>query len=56
MEAFEHCRIDEGDKHRDLLAALEKGDVAAAALAMAEDVEQGMQQVRSALDERAGRT
>ncbi|NNE53788.1 MAG: GntR family transcriptional regulator [Sulfitobacter sp.] len=44
------------DKHRDLLKALEHGDVAAAAQAMAEDVEQGMRQVRSALDEKAART
>ena len=43
------------DKHRELLEALEQGDVDAAALAMAEDVEQGMRQVRSALDERLAR-
>lgn len=43
------------DKHQDLLMAFEQGDVEGAARAMAEDVEQGMRQVRSALDERGAR-
>jgi len=37
------------DKHMDLLTALSKGDIDAAADAMAEDVEQGIRQVRAAL-------
>ena len=37
------------DKHMDLLDALSAGDVEAAAEAMAEDVEQGIRQVRAAL-------
>lgn len=37
------------DKHMDLLNALSKGDIHAAAEAMAEDVEQGIRQVRAAL-------
>ena len=39
------------DKHADLLTALENGDIAAAAQAMAGDVEQGTLQVRAALAE-----
>ncbi len=38
------------DKHKDLLSALRCGDVEAAAQAVAEDVEQGMLQVRAALE------
>lgn len=38
------------DKHMDLLNALSAGDVEGAANAMAEDVEQGIRQVRAALD------
>lgn len=42
------------DKHHDLLIALRAGDVDAAAAAMAEDVEQGMLQIRGALQDRTG--
>ncbi|MGB7240582.1 MAG: GntR family transcriptional regulator [Sulfitobacter sp.] len=38
------------DKHMDLLGTLERGDAEAAAKAMAEDVHQGMLQIRSSLD------
>jgi DNA-binding GntR family transcriptional regulator len=38
------------DKHADLLTALETGNAAAAAQAMAEDVHQGMLQIRAALE------
>jgi DNA-binding GntR family transcriptional regulator len=41
------------DKHRELLAALRTGDTEAAAAAMSEDVEQGMLQVRGALEDRS---
>jgi len=37
------------DKHADLLAALARNNLAAAAQAMTEDVEQGMRQIKSAL-------
>lgn len=37
------------DKHADLLAALARKDVPAAGQAMAQDVEQGMRQIRSAI-------
>jgi DNA-binding GntR family transcriptional regulator len=39
------------DKHMDLLAAFARKDASAAAKAMAEDVTQGMKQIRAALDE-----
>lgn len=39
------------DKHADLLAALDRNDVEGAARAMAEDVEQGMRQIQSALED-----
>lgn len=39
------------DKHADLMAALVAGDADAAAQAMAEDVSQGMLQIRAALDD-----
>lgn len=39
------------DKHSDLIAALTEGNADAAAEAMAEDVDQGMQQIRAALNE-----
>lgn len=41
------------DKHRDLLEALARRDLAAAVRAMQEDVEQGMAQVRAALQDGA---
>lgn len=37
------------DKHADLMQALSQGDAAASAIAMAEDVDQGMRQIRAAL-------
>lgn len=37
------------DKHHDLIAALTRGDAPNAALAMSEDVEQGMRQIEAAL-------
>jgi DNA-binding GntR family transcriptional regulator len=37
------------DKHADLLAAFREGDAAKAAQAMAEDVSQGMVQIRASL-------
>ncbi|MBD3665491.1 GntR family transcriptional regulator [Sulfitobacter aestuariivivens] len=42
------------DKHADLLAALESGDVDAARQAMAEDVAQGTRQIREALSDGNG--
>jgi DNA-binding GntR family transcriptional regulator len=39
------------DKHRDLLDALHRNDSAGATQAMAEDVEQGMLQIRAALED-----
>lgn len=39
------------DKHSDLIGALSDGNAEAAADAMAEDVDQGMQQIRAALSE-----
>ncbi|NNK16518.1 MAG: GntR family transcriptional regulator [Sulfitobacter sp.] len=39
------------DKHKDLLVAFTQRDADAAALAMAEDVEQGMRQIEAALSE-----
>lgn len=44
------------DKHRELLAALKQRDAAAAAQAMAEDVDQGMRQVRAAIAEAQSHT
>ena len=41
------------DKHQDLLAAFAARDVTAAAAAMAEDVEQGIRQIKSAMEEGA---
>jgi DNA-binding GntR family transcriptional regulator len=41
------------DKHRDLLEALARRDLSAAVRAMQEDVEQGMAQVRAALQDGA---
>lgn len=38
------------DKHADLLDALSRGDAEGAALAMAEDVQQGMAQIRASID------
>lgn len=39
------------DRHADLLAALRRGDAAAAAQAVREDIEQGMTQMRAALQD-----
>nr|WP_316247461.1 GntR family transcriptional regulator [Roseobacter litoralis] len=38
------------DKHADLLCALEDGNAEAAAFAMAEDVQQGMRQIRASIE------
>lgn len=38
------------DRHKDLLAALERGDEAAVVTAMAQDIEQGMEQMAAVLD------